>query len=211
MEIRVDHALKKYGTNIVLDNVSLQLKSGKIYGLVGRNGSGKTMLLRAICGFIQLDSGNVKINGETVKQNFLKNVQMGVMIESPGFLMEYSGYRNLLLLAKIQGKIGKKEVCQALEMVGLDPKLKKHVSKYSLGMRQRLGIAQALMENPDILLLDEPMNGLDNEGVEEVRQLLLACKEQGKLILLASHTKEDIDLLCDEVFRMEHGKISIEK
>lgn len=207
MNVVVDDISKKYGASTVLDHVSLQLESGKIYGLVGRNGSGKTMLLKSICGFVYPDSGSVKIDGKEVKRDSVALAHMGVMIETPGFLPEYTGYQNLMFLAKIQGRIGAKEVIQAIETVGLDPKLKKHVSKYSLGMRQRLGIAQALMENPDILLLDEPMNGLDNDGVSEIRQLLLDCKEQGKLVVIASHTKEDIDILCDEVFHLDHGRI----
>lgn len=133
--------------------------------------------------------------------------RIGAIIENPGFLPEYSGFKNLKFLAMIHHKISNEEIRNAMRIVGLDPDSKKHVGKYSLGMRQRLGIAQAIMEDPDILLLDEPLNGLDNEGVEEIRKVLLSLKEKEKLIILASHSKEDIQILCDTVFRMDHGKI----
>ena len=142
-----------------------------------------------------------------VNKEIEKPEKLGIIIENPGFLPEYSGYYNLHLFALIQNKIKKEEIRDAMRIVGLDPDSKKHVGKYSLGMRQRLGIAQAIMEDPDILLLDEPLNGLDNEGVEEIRKVLLSLKEKGKLIILASHSKEDIQILCDTVFRMDHGKI----
>ena len=129
----------------------------------------------------------------------------GIIIENPGFLPGYTGYQNLKFLAKLTRKIGKKEIMDAITKVGLEPLSKKHVGKYSLGMRQRLGIAQAIMEDPDILILDEPMNGLDNQGVEDIRKLLLALKEQGKTILIASHNREDIDVLCDHVWEMDKG------
>ena len=145
--------------------------------------------------------------GKVLNKEIEKPEKLGIIIENPGFLPEYSGYYNLHLFALIQNKIKKEEIREAMRIVGLDPDSKKHVGKYSLGMRQRLGIAQAIMEDPDILLLDEPLNGLDNEGVEEIRKVLLSLKEKGKLIILASHSKEDIQILCDTVFRMDHGKI----
>ena len=206
-EIVVCDISKKFGQQVVLDHISMKLSSPHIYGLVGRNGSGKTMLMRHLCGFVRPDSGKILIDGKVLNKEIEKPEKLGIIIENPGFLPEYSGYYNLHLFALIQNKIKKEEIREAMHIVGLDPDSKKHVGKYSLGMRQRLGIAQSIMENPDILLLDEPLNGLDNEGVEEIRKVLLSLKEKGKLIILASHSKEDIQILCDTVFRMDHGKI----
>ena len=180
---------------------------GKIYGFVGRNGSGKTVLMKMILGFIKPTSGTIKVNGKQVGKEIDIPDDIGAIIETPGFLPEYSAFQNLKLMAMIRGKITNERIRETIKLVGLDPDSKKHVGKYSLGMRQRLGIAQAIMEDPQILLLDEPLNGLDNEGVEEMRNVLLKQKEQGKLIIIASHSKEDIDILCDEIFRFDHGKI----
>ena len=180
---------------------------GKIYGFVGRNGSGKTVLMKMILGFIKPTSGTIKVNGKQVGKEIDIPDDIGAIIETPGFLPEYSAFQNLKLMAMIRGKITSERIRETIKLVGLDPDSKKHVGKYSLGMRQRLGIAQAIMEDPQILLLDEPLNGLDNEGVEEMRNVLLKQKEQGKLIIIASHSKEDIDILCDEIFRFDHGKI----
>ena len=180
---------------------------GKIYGFVGRNGSGKTVLMKMILGFIKSTSGTIKVNGKHVGKEIDIPDDIGAIIETPGFLPEYSAFQNLKLMAMIREKITSERIRETIKLVGLDPDSKKHVGKYSLGMRQRLGIAQAIMEDPQILLLDEPLNGLDNEGVEEMRNVLLKQKEQGKLIIIASHSKEDIDILCDEIFRFDHGKI----
>ena len=165
------------------------------------------MLMKMILGFVSPSSGSIKIEGKILGKDISMPDRIGAIIENPGFLPEYSGFKNLKFLAMIHHKISNEEIRNAMRIVGLDPDSKKHVGKYSLGMRQRLGIAQAIMENPDILLLDEPLNGLDNEGVEEIRKVLLSLKEKGKLIILASHSKEDIQILCDTVFRMDHGKI----
>ena len=205
--IRIENIRKQFGDTVVLDDINMELKEGNIYGFVGRNGSGKTMLMKCICGFVLPTSGTIFVNNKIVGKEIDIPDDIGIIIENPGFLPNYSGFKNLQLLAMIQNKIGKKEIKQAIQMVGLDPGSKKHVEKYSLGMCQRLGLAQSLMENPKIILLDEPMNGLDNEGVEEIRSLLLKLKKEGKLIIIASHTKEDIRLLCDQVFYMDHGKI----
>ena len=183
------------------------LYPGKIDGFVGRNGSGKTVLMKMILGFIKPTSGTIKVNGKQVGKEIDIPDDIGAIIETPGFLPEYSAFQNLKLMAMIRGKITSKRIRETIKLVGLDPDSKKHVGKYSLGMRQRLGIAQAIMEDPQILLLDEPLNGLDNEGVEEMRNVLLKQKDQGKLIIIASHSKEDIDILCDEIFRFDHGKI----
>lgn len=205
--IQIENVTKKFGEAVVLNEINMKLESGNIYGLVGRNGSGKTMLMKCICGFVLPTSGAIRVNGKLVGKEIDIPDDIGIIIENPGFLPNYSGFKNLQLLAMIRNKIGKSEIKEAIQRVGLDPESKKHVGKYSLGMRQRLGLAQALMEDPSILLLDEPMNGLDNEGVEEIRNLLLNLKREGKLVVIASHTKEDIDLLCDQVFYMDHGKI----
>ena len=177
------------GKTAILNDVTVSLEAGKIHGLIGRNGSGKTMLMKCICGFIRPTRGVVVVDGKRVGKDvdFPKN--MGIIIETPGFIPYYSGYKNLKLLAGLRNKIGKEEIIQAMERTGLDPKLKRHVKKYSLGMRQRLGLAQAIMEDPDILILDEPMNGLDKDGVEDMRRYLIDLREQGKTILIASDRK----------------------
>ncbi len=198
---------KRYGEIEVLHNINLAMKAGTIVGFVGRNGSGKTMLMKHICGLVHPSEGEIWICGKKLEKRGEISDNIGAIIENPGFLPEYSGFQNLKLLAMIQRKITDEKIRETLKLVGLENAGKKHVGKYSLGMKQRLGIAQAIMENPDILILDEPMNGLDNEGVEEVRTLLISLKEKGKLIIIASHTREDIELLCDEVYRMEKGKI----
>ena len=204
--IEIKNLTKRYGEAEVLSNINMKLESGKIYGLVGRNGSGKTMLMKHILGFVKATQGTIFINGKAVGENDDMQENIGAIIENPGFLPEYSGFTNLKLLAMIQGKIKDEQIKDAIRLVGLDPESKKAVGKYSLGMRQRLGLAQALMENPDILLLDEPLSGLDNDGVQEMWKLFLKQKEDGKLVL-ASHSKEDIGTLCDEIFRFDKGKM----
>ena len=207
--IKVENISKSFAGRKVLDNVSLEIEQGSICGLVGRNGSGKTVLMKCICGFLTPDSGSIRIRdrNQTRKQNVSGN--MGIIIESPGFLEQESACRNLLYLARLRGLIGKSEVKEAIRQVGLSPDDRKKVKKYSMGMRQRLGIAQAIMEKPDILLLDEPMNGLDEQGVTDMSTLFLSLKENGGTILLASHNAEDIALLCDNVYRIDGGKIHI--
>ena len=205
--IKVDKVIKKFGSDIALSNVSIEFERGKIYGIIGRNGAGKTVLFKTMIGFLKPTSGRVIVDGKEIGKDtdFADNI--GIIIETPGFLSSYSGYKNLEYLASIKNMIGEKEIKESMERVGLDPNSKKKVGKYSLGMRQRLGIAQAIMENPDILILYEPMNGLDNQGVEDVREILLNLKDEGKSIILASHNKEDIEVLCDEVYEMDHGKL----
>lgn len=205
--IEIEHLTKKFGEAVVLEDVSMKLQEGKIYGLVGRNGSGKTMLMKHILGFIHSTKGWIRIDGKEIGKEIDLPENVGAIIENPGFLPEYSGFKNLKLLASIRGKIGNEDIRKAMNIVGLDADNKKHVGKYSLGMKQRLGLAQALMEDPEILLLDEPMNGLDNEGVLEMREIFLAQKQQGKLLLIASHSKEDIDALCDEIFYFDKGRV----
>lgn len=211
MIIEVNEVCKKYDDATVLDNVSLEIEKGKIYGLVGRNGSGKTVLMKCICGLIKPTSGEVKVAGKTVGKDVDIPEDIGVIIETPGFIPNYSGFKNLKLLASVRNKISNEEIRKNMEIVGLDPKSRKHVGKYSLGMRQKLGIAQAIMEKPKILILDEPMNGLDNESVAVVRKILKEQAENGATIILASHNREDIDVLCDKVYTMDHGVIECER
>ena len=169
----------------------MQFEKGRIHGLIGRNGSGKTMLMKCICGFVRPTSGTVQVAGKQIGKDCDFPESVGIIIETPGFIPYYSGFRNLKLLADLNKRIGKEEIRRTMLKVGLDPELKRHVRKYSLGMRQRLGLAQAIMENPDLLILDEPMNGLD------------------KAILIASHSAEDIDILCDTVCEMDKGVLSV--
>lgn len=207
-KIRIQNLTKKFGDAIVLDDVTVDFNVGKVYGLTGRNGSGKTMLLKCICGLIIPTHGTVTIDGKTVEGAIAEDVNMGIIIENPGFLRDYSGIRNLQFLAMVQGRVHKADIIKAMDLVGLDPASKKKVGKYSMGMRQKLGIAQAIMGDPDILLLDEPMNSLDDASVNCIRNLLLKWKSRDKLIILASHSKQDIEFLCDEVYEMHSGKIS---
>ena len=195
------------GKTQILKDINVSFEQGRIHGLIGRNGSGKTMLMKCICGFIKPTSGEITVLGKRIGKDvdFPKNI--GIIIETPGFIPYYSGYKNLKLLAGLNNKIGKNEIMQSMEQVGLDPKLKRHVRKYSLGMRQRLGLAQAIMENPDLLILDEPFNGLDKDGVNDMREYLLSYKEQGKTILICSHSAEDISVLCETVHEMDKGVI----
>ena len=204
-KIVVENVSKRFGKETVLQNVSLRVKEKSIVGIVGRNGSGKTVLFKLICGFYSADSGSIVVDGKRLGKDVDIPKGIGSIIETPGFLGNFSGYKNLKYLADIRREIGKEDIFRAIELVGLDPRSKKKVRKYSLGMRQRLGLAQAVMENQDILILDEPMNGLDNQGVEDMRKLFLEFKEQGKTMLIASHNREDIDILCDEVYEMDHG------
>ena len=207
--ISIHDLTKTFRGNTVLNNVSLEIEAGTVTGLIGRNGSGKTMLMKCICGLISPTSGSVTVQGKRVGKDVDIPDNIGVIIETPGFLPNFSGYKNLMQLARIRQKIGKNEIRAAMERVGLNPDDKKHVGKYSLGMRQRLGLAQAIMENPELLILDEPMNGLDKDGVKEMRQYLLDLKAQGKTILIASHSAEDIDVLCDTVCEMDKGRLEV--
>ncbi|MDE5781077.1 MAG: ABC transporter ATP-binding protein [Lachnospiraceae bacterium] len=203
MGIVVEHIDKSFGKENVLKDVSLTIGSGEIFGVMGNNGSGKTVLMKCICGFMKPDRGKIYVNGRQIGRECDFPDSLGMIIETPGFLPNLSGYRNLKILADLKAKIGKQEIRESLKRVGLDPYLKKNVSKYSLGMRQRLGIAQAIMEDPDVLILDEPFNGLDKTGAAQMRELLKELKSQGKSILLASHNAQDIEELCDNVHEME--------
>ena len=203
--IFVENVTKVFGEQDALKNVSAKFGMGKIYGIVGRNGSGKTVLLKCICGLLHPTAGTVTVNGKIVGKDVDYPENIGFIIETPGFLPRYSGLKNLKYLASIRGRVKEGEIRKYMGLAGLNPDDKKRVGNYSLGMKQRLGIAQAVMENPDILTLDEPMNELDSNVVEDIRMVLLKMKENGKLIIIASHVRDDIDILCDEVHGMEGG------
>lgn len=207
--VKVKDVTLKIKDSVILDEINLSVQKGMIYGFVGRNGSGKTMLMKSICGFIPVTKGEIEVMGKRVgeKEQFAQNT--GFIIETPGFIPNYSAYKNIEFLASINKKVDKKKIKNMIHMVGLDPDSKKPVGKFSLGMNQRLGLAQALIDDPSLLILDEPFNGLDNEGVRQIRSLLLQLKENGKTIIIASHTKEDIDLLCDRVCYMDKGRLEI--
>lgn len=207
--IEIEHVTKKFGGETVLHDIDIAMEQGNVYGISGNNGSGKTVLMKCICGFLPVTSGRIRVNGKMIGIDIDFPESMGVIIETPGFLTNVSGMRNLEILAGLQNKIGREGIRDAILKAGLDPDLKKAVSKYSLGMRQRLGIAQAIMEDPEFLILDEPFNGLDKHGVADIRKLLLGLKAQGKTILLASHNSEDIRILCDKVYEMDGGRISL--
>lgn len=208
--ISLSHVVKSFKNTKVLDDISLTFEASKIHGLIGRNGSGKTVLLKCICGFYHLDQGEILVNGKKIHKEIETPQSIGVLIERPGFLPHCSAYSNLKFLASLEPSLSSERIEKCLNIVGLSSSCKKHVSKYSLGMKQKLGIAQAIMDDPDILILDEPTNGLDNSSLVEVRQLLSSLRLQGKTIILASHSREDISVLCDTVHEIDKGKI-IEK
>lgn len=205
--IEINHVTKKFGDDIILHDININMEQGKVYGISGNNGSGKTVLMKCICGFLPVTEGMIRVGGKIIGMEIDFPESVGVIIETPGFLTNLRGMRNLEILAGLKGKISKEEIRTAIQKAGLDPDLKKSVAKYSLGMRQRLGIAQAIMEDPEFLILDEPFNGLDKHGVEDIRNLLLDLKKQGKTIILASHNSEDIRILCDKVYEMDGGRI----
>lgn len=209
--IKINNLSKSFKDANILRNINFSVEKGKIVGIIGRNGSGKTVLFKCICGLNRPTKGTVKINNREIGKDIDVPDRIGVIIENPGFIPNYNAFKNLKFLAMIKNKIEDEQIMDAIALVGLNPKSKKHVGKYSLGMRQRLGIAQAIMEDPDVLILDEPMNGLDNDGVQDMRKLFLKLKEQGKTILLASHNKEDIEVLCDVVYSMDKGILEVLK
>ena len=202
--VKLENLCKKFNQETVLKNVNADFHSGKIYGIVGKNGSGKTVLFKTIVGFIRPTSGHVYVRGKEigVDADFAENV--GAIIETPGFLSQSNAYKNLAFLASIRNRISKQQIKAAIEAVGLDAESSKKVGKFSLGMRQRLGIAQAIMEDPDLVILDEPMNGLDKNGIHIVKEVLENLKREGKTVILASHYAEDTEI-CDEVYEMEDG------
>lgn len=198
---------KKIKGSPVLTDINLEFNGGKVYGLKGKNGSGKTMLMRAVSGLITADSGTVTINGEVLGKQISFPRSIGVLIENPAFISNYTGFKNLSVLASIQKRIGVDRIRQTLEEVGLDPDDKRTYRKYSLGMKQRLGIAAAVMEYPDIIILDEPVNALDESGAMLVREILRKAKERGAIIILACHDREELEFLSDVIYEISDGRI----
>ncbi|MDO4261876.1 MAG: ATP-binding cassette domain-containing protein [Eubacteriales bacterium] len=207
--IKVCHVTKRLGGTEVLRDVNFSCREGKICGIIGHNGSGKTVLFKCISGLYRPEEGEIYVRKKRLEEEMPQG--MGIIIDSPAFLPGKSGMQNLELLYLLNHRRDRSHLEEIMRKVGLDPVSRKHVKYYSLGMRQRLAIAQAIMEDPDILILDEPMNGLDRNGIREIRELLLEWKARGKTILLASHNREDIELLCDEVYEMEMGRLEPEK
>lgn len=206
--IEITNVTKKFKETVAVKNVTASFEKGKIHGIIGRNGSGKTVLFKCICGLFPVTEGRITVMGQEIGDGKKVPGNLGAIIESPGFLPNCSGFRNLRYLMELSGKADKARIETVIRMVGLDPQSKKHVGKYSMGMRQRLGLAQAILEDPELLILDEPMNGLDKGGVEEMRTLLLGLKEQGKTILIASHNPDDVRILCDTVHEMDAGEMT---
>lgn len=207
--VSMENVSKSFGSEYVLRNVSCTFEAGKIHGIIGKNGSGKTILMKLICGLTMPTSGEVRVRGQRIGKDVDVPPDIGALIDAPGFLSYHSGRKNLRYLAQLNRKINDDGVRAAMERVGLDYTSKKLVGKYSLGMRQRLGIAQAIMENPEILLLDEPMNGMDKQGSENIRQLILELRTEGKTIFLASHIPQDIDILCNTVHEIDAGCLMV--
>lgn len=205
--IDIKNINKTIGNNVVLDNISISLEKGKIYGFRGKNGSGKTMLFRAICGLINVDSGEIIIDNKVLGKDISFPNSLGVLIEYPGFLDNLTGFRNLKYLAEIKGIISDKDIEEAIKKVGLDPKDTRKFKKYSLGMKQRLGIAQAIMEDPELIILDEPTNALDIDGVKLINDIILDMKSKGKTILIANHDKEELESVADKILFVDRGRI----
>lgn len=199
--------IQKRKGNIILDNINYTFEKGKIYGIIGRNGSGKTMLLRAICGLIFPDNGEVYIDDKQLHKDISFPDNCGVIIENSKLLPNFSGFENLKILSKIKKTASDNDIIFALETVGLEPQNKKKVKEYSLGMKQRLSIAQAIFENPELLLMDEPTNALDEKGVDMIRNILQKFRDNDAIVLIASHNKEDIEILADEIINISDGKI----
>ena len=207
MNISIEHVTKKIKDATVLKDICLEMKGGTVYGLQGKNGSGKTMLMRAISGLIRPTSGRIVINGEQLHKNISIPRSIGLLLENPSLLPEYDASQNLKLLAKMQGGVPEEEIRQLIRDVGLDDAGHKKVEKYSFGMKQRLGIAAAILGSPDIILLDEPINAIDGEGVEEIRSLILSLKNEKRIIIVACHDKEEMNLLADEIVHLRDGRI----
>lgn len=208
MKLVVKNVSKNIKGNTILSNVNLELESGHIYGFVGVNGSGKTMLFRAISGLMKVSEGEIFLDEKKLHKDMKVLPNLGIIIENAELYPELTGFENLKLLAKLNGKIGENEIREAITKVGLNPDDKRTFKKYSLGMKQRIVLAQAIMEKQDILLLDEPTNALDEEAVYTIRKIIQEEKQRGALILIASHNKEDIHLLSDEVYYVKNGTVT---
>lgn len=205
--VKIVNYTKKIKSNVILDNINYIFEKGKIYGIIGRNGSGKTMLLRAICGLIFPDNGKVYIDDKQLHKDISFPDNCGVIIENSELLPNFSGFENLKILSKIKKTASDNDIISALETVGLESQNKKKVKAYSLGMKQRLSIAQAIFEKPELLLLDEPTNALDEKGVDMIRNILQKFRDNEAIVLIASHNKEDIEILADEIINISDGKI----
>ncbi|GAB4074812.1 ATP-binding cassette domain-containing protein [Barrientosiimonas marina] len=203
-----ENVTKKIKDFVVLDNISFSLEKGKVHGIRGHNGSGKTMLLRAIAGLIKLSDGKVVVDGKTIGKDILFPEDVGVLIEYPSFIPDYTGFQNLLFLAKIKNKISEETIRETLNLIGLDPDDKRKFKKYSLGMKQRLGIAQAIMESPDLLLLDEPTNALDEKGISFMEQIIQRLKSEGKTIVVTSHDRDFLQEVSDDIYSISEGVVT---
>lgn len=206
--VSVERVTKRFGELTAVNGVSAAFERGKIHGIIGRNGSGKTVLFKCICGLYPVTEGSITVLGQTIGNGKTVPKGVGAIIETPGFLPNCTGYQNLRYLRELTGKVDKQKIREAIATAGLDPNLKRHVGKYSLGMRQRLGLAQVLMDDPELLILDEPMNGLDKYGVAQMRELFLELKDKGKTILIASHNPDDTRILCDTLHEMDAGVLT---
>lgn len=209
MHIDIQHFTKRIDGTVVLDDISLQMESGKIYGFQGKNGSGKSMLMRAICGLIHPTEGSIKIDEKLMGTDISFPESAGILIENPGFISSYSGLQNLKLIASIKRQVKEEYIKELMERFHLDPADKKAYRKYSLGMKQKLGIIAAIMEMPELIILDEPMNGLDEESIEILKDMILELKEKGKLIILSCHDSEELLYLADEIFNLKNGKLMV--
>ncbi|WP_312475260.1 ATP-binding cassette domain-containing protein [Neobacillus sp.] len=206
--IVLENVSKSFRGNILFNHVNFNVEKGRIYGIVGPNGSGKSVLFKMICGFIFPDEGNVILEGEPIGQNknrFPNN--FGIIIDRPGYIANKTGFQNLKELASIRGVIGEEKIWKIMELVGLQPESSQKVKNYSLGMKQKLAIAQAIMEDQQVLILDEPFNALDTDSVRAIRNLLISYKKEGRTILITSHNQEDIDILCDSVYKINNFKL----
>ena len=210
MKIEIKNLSKDFKKVNILNSINLTLESGTIYGLIGRNGTGKSVFLKTLCGFYYPSSGEILFDGKNYSANNLYPDNLRALIEKPSFMPNLTGYENLELLASIQNKIGKSEIEETLKKVNLFEEKDKKYSKYSLGMKQKLGIAQVLMENPEIIILDEPFNAIEEETVNKIKNILLEEKSKGKLIILSSHIKDDINSLADIILTMNNGTIEVQ-
>lgn len=208
MILKAEHVSKTIKNAQILRDINLELSGGTVYGFTGRNGSGKTMLFRALSGLMRLTEGTVTLDGKTLGKDFSVLPSLGIVLENVGLFANMTGKENLKYLAGLTGRVGDKEITHALERVGLEPEDKRTYRKYSLGMKQRLAIAQAIMESPDVIMLDEPTNGLDDGGVELIRKLITEEKQRGAIVLLASHNRDDIKLLADKLYHIESGELT---
>lgn len=207
MFLEMENVSKKIGLDYVLNDINLSMEKGRVYGLQGKNGCGKSMLMRVICGLVLPTTGEISIDGKRLGKDISFPESVGVFIEKPGFLGSYSGFQNLSMLASIQGKIGQEEIEAVLHRVGLQDVMHKKYRKYSLGMKQKLGIAAAIMEKPDLIILDEPTNGLDEKSEEALWKIVREEKERGAVLVISCHTPEVLETVSDEIFKMDMGRI----